>query len=128
MGARIRKNHPRPRVRHRVQRRERHLRHGVGGLSLRAGFHDGRREDPSSDPDAPRRERFHDDDHEERDFDDHALDDVRNHEERRLPIRLDLHAARHLSDHLSGHVADHLSRRLRGRLSGHECSHVRGRA
>jgi len=70
------------------------------------------------------RERFHDDDREERDFDDHALDDVRNHEERRLPIRLNLHAARHLTDYLSGHV----SGRWSGHLCGYESDHVSGHA
>ena len=119
--------HPQLRERRRVQRRERHLRHGVGSLLLRPRFHDGCHEDPGLGPDAPYHERFHDDDHAETDFDDHALNDVRNHEERRLPIRLDLHVDRHLPDHLSGHVPDHLSGRLCGRLSGHECSHVCGR-
>jgi hypothetical protein len=130
LGARVREKRPRPRERHGVQRRDRHLRHGVDGLPLPAGFHDEYHEDPGLGPDAPYRERYHDDDHEERGFDDHALNDVQNHDERRLPIRLDLRADRHLPDHLSGHlsghVSDHLSGRLCRRLSGHQRSHVCG--
>jgi hypothetical protein len=124
LGAMVRKNHPQPRGRHWVQRRERHLRHGVGGLPRRAGFHDGCHEDPGLGPDAPDRERFHDDDHEEPDFDDYTLNDGRTNVERRLPIRLDLRADRNLSDYLSGHVSGRLSGHLCGRLSGHKYSHV----
>jgi len=126
LGARVRERRPRPRGRHGEQRRERHLRHGVDGLPLPAGFHEGRHQGRGLGLDAPDHERFHDDDHEERGLDDHALDDVLNHEERRLPTSLDLHPDRHLPDHLSGHLSDHLSGRLCGRLSGHQCSHVCG--
>ena len=117
-------NRPRPRVRHGVQRGERHLRHGVGGLSLRSRFHDGCLEDPGLGPDAPCDERFHDDDHEEPDFDRQTLNDERIHDERYWLIRLNLHAYRHVRDYLSGHA----SGRLSGHLCSHESDHVSGHA
>ena len=126
----VREKHPRPPERHGEQRGERHLRHGVGGLPLCAGFHEGRHAGPGPGLDAPCHERFHDDDHDERGLSRRMLDDVRYHEEDDLCDHALYHELGHLSGHLSGHVPGHLSGHVSGRLSGHlfrrVSSHVPG--
>ena len=127
----VRERRPRPPERHGEQRGERHLRHGVGGLPLCAGFHEGRHAGLGLGRDAPCRERYHDDDHDERGLSRRMLDDVRYHEEDDLCDHALYHELGYLSDHLSGHVSDHLSGHVSGRLSGHlfrrVSSHVPGR-